>query len=226
MKLEELKLKLDDIIGKENVIHEQDELKKYSQDLHFPLIEAKVPELIVIPKTLDEIQQIIQILLNSIKEQQKFIIKAPIIRDRKGEYKDLLQDLRKQGYVRVEVDGIQYTLDEEVEIVLGCGDGPRNPCLTASQAAGVLNEDAESVEIAVTRMIPENKVIVQDPQSTVADLSAKLSKGTIARGEREILRNAQKEISDPYNRRWWFGEARYCLRRDLREKIYEEGGLR
>ncbi|MFW9873574.1 MAG: excinuclease ABC subunit UvrA [Candidatus Thorarchaeota archaeon] len=59
-------------------------------------------------------QQIIQILLNSIKENQKFIIKAPIIRDRKGEYKDLLQDLKKQGYVRVEVDGIQYTLDEEI----------------------------------------------------------------------------------------------------------------
>ncbi len=59
-------------------------------------------------------QQIIQILLSSIKENQKFIIKAPVIRDRKGEYKDLLQDLRKQGYVRVEVDGIQYTLDEEI----------------------------------------------------------------------------------------------------------------
>ncbi len=59
-------------------------------------------------------QQIIQILLSSIKENQKFIIKAPVIRDRKGEYKDLLQDLRKQGYVRVEVDGIQYTLDEDI----------------------------------------------------------------------------------------------------------------
>ncbi|MFX1278556.1 MAG: excinuclease ABC subunit UvrA [Promethearchaeota archaeon] len=59
-------------------------------------------------------QQIIQILLDSIKENQKFIIKSPVIRDRKGEYKDLLQDLRKQGYVRVEVDGIQYTLDEEI----------------------------------------------------------------------------------------------------------------
>ncbi|NVM16184.1 MAG: excinuclease ABC subunit UvrA [Candidatus Lokiarchaeota archaeon] len=59
-------------------------------------------------------QQIIEQLLNSIKENQKFIIKAPIIRDRKGEYKDLLQDLKKQGYVRVEIDGIQFTLDEEI----------------------------------------------------------------------------------------------------------------
>ncbi|MCK4382840.1 MAG: excinuclease ABC subunit UvrA, partial [Candidatus Lokiarchaeota archaeon] len=61
-------------------------------------------------------QQIIDQLLNSIKENQKFIIKAPIIRDRKGEYKELLQDLKKQGYVRVEIDGIQYTLDEEISI--------------------------------------------------------------------------------------------------------------
>ncbi|MFX0025334.1 MAG: excinuclease ABC subunit UvrA [Candidatus Hermodarchaeota archaeon] len=59
-------------------------------------------------------QQIIEQVLKSISENKKFIIKAPIIRDRKGEYKDLLQDLKKQGYVRVEVDNIQYTLDEEI----------------------------------------------------------------------------------------------------------------
>ncbi|MHA2126490.1 MAG: excinuclease ABC subunit UvrA [Promethearchaeota archaeon] len=61
-------------------------------------------------------QQIISIVLSSVKEGQKFIIKAPVIRDRKGEYKDLLQDLKKQGYLRVEVDGIQYTLDEEISM--------------------------------------------------------------------------------------------------------------
>ena len=61
-------------------------------------------------------QQIIDLLLNSIEENQKFIIKAPIIRDRKGEYKELLQGLKKQGYVRVEIDDIQYTLDEEISM--------------------------------------------------------------------------------------------------------------
>jgi len=61
-------------------------------------------------------QQIIQQVLTSIKENHKFIIKAPVIRDRKGEYKDLLQDLKKRGYVRVEIDGIQYTLDEDISI--------------------------------------------------------------------------------------------------------------
>lgn len=61
-------------------------------------------------------QQIIQQILDEIDENQKFIIKAPVIRDRKGEYKDLLSDLKKQGYVRVEIDGIQYTLDEDISM--------------------------------------------------------------------------------------------------------------
>jgi excinuclease ABC subunit A len=61
-------------------------------------------------------QQIIQQVLDTVKESQKFIIKAPVIRDRKGEYRELLEDLKKQGYLRVEVDGIQYTLDEEISM--------------------------------------------------------------------------------------------------------------
>ncbi|MFX1371082.1 MAG: excinuclease ABC subunit UvrA [Promethearchaeota archaeon] len=61
-------------------------------------------------------QQIIQQILGTISENQKFIVKSPVIRDRKGEYKDLLQDLKKQGYVRVEIDGIQYTLDEDISM--------------------------------------------------------------------------------------------------------------
>jgi len=61
-------------------------------------------------------QQIIEQVFKSVKPNQKFIVKAPVIRDRKGEYKDLLHDLKKQGYVRVEIDGIQYTLDEEISM--------------------------------------------------------------------------------------------------------------
>ncbi|TFF94612.1 MAG: excinuclease ABC subunit A, partial [Promethearchaeota archaeon] len=61
-------------------------------------------------------QQIIKQVLDSVEEKEKFIIKAPIIRDRKGEYKDLLVDLKKQGFFRVEIDGIQYTLDENIEL--------------------------------------------------------------------------------------------------------------
>ena len=61
-------------------------------------------------------QQIIKQILDSLEHDDKFIIKAPVIRNRKGEYRELLEDLKKQGYYRVEVDDIQYTLDEEIQM--------------------------------------------------------------------------------------------------------------
>src|SRR5213595_1993519 len=49
-------------------------------------------------------------------EGAKFTVNAPVARDRKGEYKDLLDHLRAEGFTRVKVDGEQRLL--EVEIVL------------------------------------------------------------------------------------------------------------
>ncbi len=47
---------------------------------------------------------------------KKIEILAPLVRGRKGEYKALFEKLRKKGYVRVKVDGITYTLDEQIEL--------------------------------------------------------------------------------------------------------------
>ena len=44
----------------------------------------------------------------------KVIIMAPVVRGRKGEYRKELEDFKKSGYVRVRVDGIDYTLDEDI----------------------------------------------------------------------------------------------------------------
>ena len=46
----------------------------------------------------------------------KLIVKAPVVRGRKGEYEKMLDGFRKSGYARVEVDGIQYMLDEEIKL--------------------------------------------------------------------------------------------------------------
>src|SRR5437899_2859558 len=42
----------------------------------------------------------------------RFRVNAPVGRDRKGEYKDLFEELRNEGFSRIKVDGVQYTLDE------------------------------------------------------------------------------------------------------------------
>jgi excinuclease ABC subunit A len=46
----------------------------------------------------------------------KFTVNAPVVRDRKGEYKDLLEELRAEGFTRVKVDGEQRLLEEEIEL--------------------------------------------------------------------------------------------------------------
>jgi excinuclease ABC subunit A len=49
-------------------------------------------------------------------EATKFTVNAPVVRDRKGEYRDLLEHLRGEGFTRVKVDGEQRLLDEDIQL--------------------------------------------------------------------------------------------------------------
>src|SRR5467141_1890071 len=46
----------------------------------------------------------------------KFTVNAPVVRDRKGEYKDVFEELRNEGFTRVKVDGEQHLLEEEIPL--------------------------------------------------------------------------------------------------------------
>jgi len=47
----------------------------------------------------------------SLPEGSKILILSPIVENRKGEHKDRLEDLKKQGYARVRVDGVVQELE-------------------------------------------------------------------------------------------------------------------
>ncbi|MGD0273972.1 MAG: excinuclease ABC subunit UvrA [Gaiellaceae bacterium] len=49
-------------------------------------------------------------------EETRFTVNAPVARDRKGEFKDLLEHLRAEGFTRVKVDGEQHLLEETIEL--------------------------------------------------------------------------------------------------------------
>jgi excinuclease ABC subunit A len=49
-------------------------------------------------------------------EATKFTVNAPVVRDRKGEYKDVFEELRGEGFTRVKVDGEQRLLEEEITL--------------------------------------------------------------------------------------------------------------
>lgn len=63
------------------------------------LIQAQTPQQIV-----DSVQ--------AMEEGTRFQVLAPVVRGRKGEYADVLEELRASGYVRVIIDGENRRLDE------------------------------------------------------------------------------------------------------------------
>ncbi|MFW2374006.1 MAG: excinuclease ABC subunit UvrA [Gammaproteobacteria bacterium] len=49
-------------------------------------------------------------------EDSKLMLLAPVIQDRKGEYQSLLDDLKRQGFLRARIDGQVYELDQAPEL--------------------------------------------------------------------------------------------------------------
>ena len=59
--------------------------------------------------------QIVDVLLG-LPESTNLVVLAPLIRARKGEYKELLVKAKRRGYIRVRVDGKLYEIDEVPEL--------------------------------------------------------------------------------------------------------------
>mgnify|MGYP000224855398 FL=1 len=49
-------------------------------------------------------------------EGKKIHILAPVVRDKKGQHKDVLDDLRNKGFVRARVDGEVRDLEEDIDL--------------------------------------------------------------------------------------------------------------
>lgn len=52
----------------------------------------------------------------SLPERSKLLIMAQIIRGKKGEHKKVLEQIRKEGYVRVRIDGEVIDINEEINL--------------------------------------------------------------------------------------------------------------
>jgi len=61
------------------------------------------------------IEQIVDHLM-TLDEGTRFMVMAPVVRGRKGEYKDLLEELREEGFTRAKVDGELRRLEDPVDL--------------------------------------------------------------------------------------------------------------
>ena len=62
------------------------------------------------------VEQIVDRVLDEIPERGRFMVLAPIVRGRKGEYGKLFEELRGDGYSRALVNGELRMLDEEIQL--------------------------------------------------------------------------------------------------------------
>ena len=52
----------------------------------------------------------------ALPEGSRIQVLGPIVRGRKGEYRQLFEDLRRQGFARVRVDGSVYEIGEDIPL--------------------------------------------------------------------------------------------------------------
>ena len=64
------------------------------------------------PVSQQSAQQIVQEVMR-LAEGTKFLVLAPLVRERKGEHRDVIEQVRKGGFARVRLDGIVLSLEDD-----------------------------------------------------------------------------------------------------------------
>lgn len=130
-------------------------------------------------QTVDQIADKIM----ELKEGTKIQVMAPIVRGRKGEYVKEIDNIRKQGYVRIRIDGIMYDLSENIkleknkkhniEVVIDrivIKDGVRSRLSDSIETAGTLSggvifvdvQGQEEMHFSQNYACPEHGISIED----------------------------------------------------------------
>ena len=113
------------------------------------------------------IDQIVDAIL-SWKEGTPFQILAPVVRGRKGEYKDVFDQIRKDGYLRVRVDGKVQEIRESIKLD---------------------KNKKHHIEVVVDRLVVNNKIMerLTDSLSTALNLASGIVLIHVADGEEHLF---------------------------------------
>ncbi|MFA5858026.1 MAG: excinuclease ABC subunit UvrA [Elusimicrobiota bacterium] len=104
------------------------------------------------------VQQIVDTLL-SMGAGVKLQILAPLVRGRKGEYRELFTRLQREGYARIRIDGKVYGLEEEIK----------------------LNKmQRHDIELVVDRVVPEDNKETRERVADSVETALKMGQGVMA----------------------------------------------
>lgn len=107
------------------------------------------------------VEQIVEAVLSAknsrpVKKNSRIMVLAPIIKDRKGEYTSLFEDLRKKGYSKVRIDGHIRDLAEDFVLI---------------------KTNKHTIDVVVDRLILEPSIISRLSQSL--ETALKLGEGSV-----------------------------------------------
>ena len=91
----------------------------------------------------------------------KVVLYAPLVREKKGTWADLIENLRNKGFVRAQIDGVMVRLDEEIElsktkkhtikvVIDRLEVSPENSARLAQDVEKALTESYGEVEVEIT----------------------------------------------------------------------------
>ncbi|MBU1913100.1 MAG: excinuclease ABC subunit UvrA [Candidatus Omnitrophica bacterium] len=119
------------------------------------------------------------------------IILAPIVRGRKGEYHSLFSELKKQGFVRIKLDGSMVSLDEKMEPTLAkargsCGRNTKPAIVSVAGECIKLDKfKKHDIEVVVDRIVIEKGI--RERLADSVETALKVGKGLL------LVNKADKE---------------------------------
>ncbi|ELZ75516.1 excinuclease ABC subunit A [Haloferax larsenii JCM 13917] len=142
----------------------------------------------------DMVEQILEL-----PEGTRAKVAAPVVRDQKGEFKDLFSDLVSEGYARVEVDGEEYDLSFETPELDKNYDHTIDVIVDRVKVAPESRSRiADSVETALDEADGVLKLIVPDPPEDPPFASNTRSTGSLAGEEDDrLVVEFSEELGNP-----------------------------
>ena len=127
-----------------------------------------------LPLAAQTVSQMVDTVL-AMPEGKRLILLAPVIQDRKGEHRDVLEGLRAQGFVRARVNGEVIELDSPPELELRKKHTIEAVVDRFKVRADIQQRLAESFETALKLADGVAKVVAMDDDADVTLFSARFA---------------------------------------------------
>ncbi|HYO24435.1 MAG TPA: excinuclease ABC subunit UvrA [Lacipirellulaceae bacterium] len=138
----------------------------------------------------------IQEALLALPQQTKAMLLAPMVRGRKGRHADVMEQIRREGFVRVRIDGLTYDLDQAPEIKAQQRHDIDAVVDRVIIRQGIENRLAESVRLALKHGDGALRVAYQTPEAKTQANGASARENTAENGWVERVYNTQYACPD------------------------------